>query len=106
MNGSATYVENGEVYATETVDNGHARLWKRTGQTHNPRVVALADGATYDGWMHTVHLEDGLVLLQHWNAGIQHRFHGTERIVPAAVTWELLDPVFGDDAERGSGGDR
>lgn len=102
MKGSTIFkVDDPGLYVAEPVDNGIVRFWKRTGQTENPRVVASADAASVDGVIHTVHVEDGLVLLQHWNGGIMRRYSGTDRIKPAAVTFERVDPLFADDAEGG-----
>lgn len=79
----------GNLYIAEVVDNARVRLWRRTGKTTNPRVIALAGGAMIGETMHTVHIEDGLVLLQHWNGGIMHRFAPAEQ-APTTVTFERV----------------
>lgn len=99
MNGSSIFMVDGQCLVAEPVHNGEVRLWQRIGQTENARVLATADGASIDAVMYSVHVEDGLILLQHWNGGIQYRFHGAERIEPAAVTYDQVDPLFTDAAE-------
>jgi len=80
------------------------KLWRRTGQTHNPRTIALADAVGGgDGELLTVHTEGPTVLLQHHIAGIEQRLYATERTDWCYVTFEEVESVW--DAENGGGSD-
>lgn len=86
----ATYIVDGEVYIV-----ARGKLWRRTGQTRNPRVMALADAvSSHDGELLTVHFDDGLVLLQHHIAGIEERFDASQRTDYTHVTFEEVETVW------------
>lgn len=69
------------------------RLWRRTGQTHNPREIALSDGVAWEGHILTVHIDDGLIQLQHRHAGIQHELVPHERTRWCYVTFEEVSTL-------------
>jgi len=93
-----SYIIDGQLY---TVARG--KLWRRTGQTHNPRVIALADAVgSGDGELLTVHADGPTVLLQHHIAGIEKRLYATERTDWCYVTYEEIDRIF-DESGTNSG---
>lgn len=78
------------------------RLWKRTGQTYNPRVVALADAVGWNGELLTVHTEGPRILLQHHVAGIELELWAGTLTEWCFVTFDEVDQ-FGtgtEDSER------
>jgi hypothetical protein len=85
-----SYIIDGDLYMV-----ARGKLWKRTGQTHNPRAIALADAAgSGDGELLTVHTDGPVVLLQHHIAGIEERLYATERTDWCYVTFEEMDRLF------------
>lgn len=86
---TGTYILNDEVYVVY-----RNCLWRRTGQTRNPRVIAQADAVASDGELLTVHTDGALVELQHHIAGIEERLVASELIEPPSyATFEEVDSV-------------
>ncbi len=86
----ATYIIDDDVYVV-----ARGKLWRRTGQTHNPRTIALADAVgSGDGELLTVHIDDGLVLLQHHIAGIEERLAPRVRTDWCYVTFEEVETLW------------
>lgn len=85
-----TYIIDGTLYIV-----ARDRLWRRTGQTHNPRVIALADAVgSGDGALLTVHTDGATVLLQHHIAGIEERLYAGERTDWCYVTFEEVETLW------------
>lgn len=86
-----SYMIDGEMYLVF-----RSRLWKRTGKTHNPRVIAQADavGSRDGGALLTVHADGKSIKLQHHMAGVEERLCADERTDWCYVTFEECDPVF------------
>lgn len=88
LDGHRGYILDGELYL---VYGG--RLWRRTGQTHNPRVMALADRVGWEGDLLSVHTDGPIVQLQHRHAGIEHRIYAGDRTKYSFVTFEEVDSL-------------
>lgn len=69
------------------------RLWRRTGQTRNPRVIAGADAVGWEGELLTVHTDGAIILLQHKHAGIEHRIYAGLRTRWCFVTFEEVETL-------------
>ncbi len=86
LGSNRSYVLEGEIHL---IYDG--RLWRRTGQTQNPRVIALNDAVGWHGDLLTVHTEGAMILLQHKHAGIQHRIYAGDRTRWSFVTFEEVE---------------
>lgn len=69
------------------------RLWRRTGQTYNPRVIAQVDAVGWEGELLTVHSDGKTIDLQHHMAGIELTLDAAERTRYCFVTFEEVDSI-------------
>lgn len=78
-----SYEIDGDLYVIS-----HEQLWRRTGTTQNPRIMALADAiGSSDGELLTVHIQDETIVLQHQIAGTKKQLRADEQ-----TPWE--HPTF------------
>jgi hypothetical protein len=87
MDGCQTYLIDGTIHVVF-----RDRLWRRTGQTHNPRVIAGADAVAWEGALLNVVPDGKTVILQHHQAGIRHRIPASARTKWCFVTFEEVTP--------------
>lgn len=84
------YIIDGTLYLV-----ARGKLWRRTGQTQNPRVIAQADAVgSGDGWLLTVHTDGPVIELQHHVAGIVDRLVACEWTDWCYVTFEEVETLW------------
>lgn len=96
MRNFTVHTHDGEIFAVRQNGDRRPSLFRRTGETNNPRAIASADAVTApgNGNLLDVFVEDGLVVLQDPWAGIQARYAGEEFVDTAFVTFEKVEAIF------------
>lgn len=88
LESNASYRIDGEIYIVY-----RGQLWRRTGQTHNPRVMGQADAVAWNGELLRVSSDGPTIILQHHMAGVEHRIYASQRTTWCFVTFEEVDQL-------------
>jgi len=86
------YVEDGDLLCLFVSEPPRKSLYRVTGQTRNPRVLARADDAVVDGTYVNPHYQEEYhrVRTSHPMAGLMHTFLLDERLDESALLLERL----------------